>query len=114
MVKIVSVEHSLVDADSPTPGMLLSQVTDLIEGSVAFACGFAQFDAGVRQPPTGLVARDQTEISLILSGSTELYTEHHTWVLNTGQLVVIPPGTANACKALSDLTVYYTLLGSKT
>ncbi|GHF13576.1 hypothetical protein GCM10017044_04560 [Kordiimonas sediminis] len=111
MVKIIHMQESLKDGESPTSGMMLSEAFDLPVNQATLKTGFASFKADVRQPPEGLVSREEVEISLILSGDTELYTPDRTYVLKAGDLVMIPPGVPNAAKALTDLTVYYMLCG---
>ena len=111
MIKVIKMKDSLDAGTNPTEGMNLSEAFVLDKDITPLTVGFASFEAGVRQPPQGLVSREQIEISLILSGETELYTDSGTITLEAGDLVMVPPGVANAAKALTDLKVYYMLAG---
>lgn len=108
---MINIKESLGTGSNPTDGMVLTDAFSIEFDKTTLKTGFASFQAGVRQPPEGLVSRDEVEISLILSGETELYTESGTLKLKEGDLVMIPPGEANAAKALTKLDVYYILCG---
>ena len=90
--------------------MVLAQAFSLDIEKASITTGFASFEAGVRQPPEGFVSRQDVEISLILSGETELYTNSGTHLFKEGDLIMIPAGEANAAKALTNLKVYYMLV----
>lgn len=111
MVEVINLKESLASGNSPTNGMVLSEAFSVKFDKSDMTTGFASFEAGVRQPPEGLVSREKVEISLILSGETELYTDTGTIKLKAGDLIMIPAGEANAAKALTKLEVYYMLCG---
>jgi len=108
---VINIKESLAGGRNPTDGMVLTEAFSIKIDKATLKTGFARFEAGIRQPPEGLVSRDEVEISLILSGETELYTESGVRLLKEGDLIMIPPGEANAAKALTKLDVYYILCG---
>lgn len=98
----------------PVAGLAITAI-DTARGPAGerIAVGVASFPKGWRHPAEGLQAHPAAEVSFILSGRFELYTEAGTRVVAAGEVLCFDPGEAQGCRALEDSRVLFTVVGEE-
>ena len=98
--------------DSVSDGVSVDTLMELVpidSGNATF--GVATISAGTRHPAQDMSPHDQHEISYIIEGSMDLYTEEGTVAIKAGQVVMLEAGEKHATLAETDSKVFWALYG---